>query len=99
MNMLKRLGGVVLALIAVGGICFLSWDYQLRASVDDGTTTASQQQQAVEEASKPVEVIVPAKEKAEEPVKEKAEEPAKEESSKPEKEETPKAETPEKGTG
>ena len=45
MKNLKRLGAIVLAIIAVGGMCFLSWDYKLRASQDDGSTTAAQQQQ------------------------------------------------------
>lgn len=59
MNM-KRLTVVVLALVVAIGLGYFSWDRALKASEDDGTVTASEQQQTVEQASQPVEVVVPA---------------------------------------
>ena len=57
---IKRLTVVVLALVVAIGLGYFSWDRALKASEDDGTVTASEQQQTVEQASQPVEVVVPA---------------------------------------
>ena len=57
---IKRLTVVVLALVVAVGLGYFSWDRALKASEDDGTVTASEQQQTVEQASQPVEVVVPA---------------------------------------
>ena len=57
---MKRLAVVVLALVVAIGLGYFSWDRALKASEDDGTVTASEQQQTVEQASQPVEVVVPA---------------------------------------
>ena len=57
---MKRLTVVVLALVVAIGLGYFSWDRALKASEDDGTVTASEQQQTVEQASQPVEVVVPA---------------------------------------
>ena len=57
---IKRLTVVVLALVVAIGLGYVSWDRALKASEDDGTVTASEQQQTVEQASQPVEVVVPA---------------------------------------
>ena len=65
-NDMKRWFAALLSVIVVGSMCYLSYDYQLKASEGDGTSTAIEQQHSVEEASKPVEVVVPAK-PAEEP--------------------------------
>lgn len=70
---MKRWLAALLAVVVVGSMCYLSFDFKLTASEGDGDTSAAQQQQAVEEASKPVEVVVPAK-----PAEEKQEEPAQE---------------------
>lgn len=86
-NEMKRFVLALMAVVVVGSMCYLSFDHELTASESDGSTTAVEQQQAVEEAEKPVEVVVPAKEEPEaaepaaEPAKEepKAAEPAKEE--------------------
>lgn len=64
-NDTKRWLASVLAVVIVGGMCYLSFDYRLTASEGDGSSTAVEQQQAVEAAAKPVEVIVPAKPAAE----------------------------------
>lgn len=79
-NETKRWLASVLAVVIVGGMCYLSFDYRLTASEGDGSSTAVEQQQAVEEAAKPVEVIVPAKPAAEAPAPEK---PAEKEEEKP----------------
>lgn len=79
-NETKRWLASVLAVVIVGGMCYLSFDYRLTASEGDGSSTAVEQQQAVEEAAKPVEVIVPAKPAAEAPAPEK---PAEKEAEKP----------------
>lgn len=71
-NETKRWLASVLAVVIVGGMCYLSFDYRLTASEGDGSSTAVEQQQAVEEAAKPVEVIVPAKPAAEASAPEKA---------------------------
>ena len=57
---IKRLTVVVLALVVAIGLGYFSWDRALKASEDDGTVTASEQQQTVEQASQPVEIEVPA---------------------------------------
>ena len=57
---IKRWTVVVLALVVAIGLGYFSWDRALKASEDDGTVTASEQQQTVEQASQPVEVVVPA---------------------------------------
>lgn len=75
-NETKRWLASVLAVVIVGGMCYLSFDYRLTASEGDGSSTAVEQQQAVEEAAKPVEVIVPAKPAAEAPAEKAAEQPA-----------------------
>lgn len=66
MNHLKRLGTIALAVITVLGIGFLTWDYHLTASEDDGSTTAAQQQTAQETVA-PVEVVIPTKAPTEAP--------------------------------
>lgn len=75
-NETKRWLASVLAVVIVGGMCYLSFDYRLTASEGDGSSTAVEQQQAVEDAVKPVEVIVPAKPAAEAPAEKAAEQPA-----------------------
>ena len=57
---IKRLTVVVLALVVAIGLGYFAWDRARKASEDDGTVTASEQQQTVEQASQPVEVVVPA---------------------------------------
>lgn len=59
---MKAWFAVVLAVAIVVGLGYYSWDRNLKASEDDGTTTAVEQQQ--ESESEPVEVVVPAKEEA-----------------------------------
>lgn len=91
-NDMKRWFAALLSVIVVGSMCYLSYDYQLKASEGDGTSTAIEQQHSVEEASKPVEVVVPAK-PAEEPKQEEKKEEIKEEVQEaPKQEEKPAAE-------
>lgn len=67
MNHLKRLGTIALAVVTVLGIGFLTWDYHLTASENDGSTTATQQQQTVQETTAPVEIVIPTKAPTEAP--------------------------------
>lgn len=67
---IKRWIIIAFALALVIGLTTLTVDYRLKASEDDGTTTASEQQEAAVRESEPVEIIVPAREEpspAEEP--------------------------------
>lgn len=63
---IKRLLTVVLAVALIVGVGYFSWDDQLRASEDDGTVTAAQQQEQAEQTLAPVEVVVPEETPAEE---------------------------------
>lgn len=67
MNHLKRLGTIALAVVTVLGIGFLTWDYHLTASENDGSTTAAQQQQTAQETAALVEVVIPTKAPTEAP--------------------------------
>lgn len=72
---IKRLLTVVLAVALIVGVGYFSWDDQLRASEDDGTVTAAQQQEQAEQTLAPVEVVVPEETPAEEAVAEVAADP------------------------
>ena len=61
-NHIKYWAIVVIGVALVVGITMLTVDYRLKASEDDGSVTASEQQEAVARQSEPVEIFIPAKE-------------------------------------
>lgn len=102
---LNCLIALLLAFILVLGVALMNTDQRLKASEDDGSVSASEQQKEKKEEKKSVSVDVPKKEepkeekkeepkeeKKPEPKEEKKEEPKEEKQAEPEKKEEPKEE-------
>ncbi len=64
---IKRLCTALVAVALIVGAVYFSWDHQLQASDEEGTVTAAQQQEQVEQTTAPVEVVVPEETPAEAP--------------------------------